>query len=362
MNPYARVASKPSAQSKSEAFALFAPDVYAEDGDSRKRGEMDGIGDELLRLRAELRGEARALRSLLARSRVPAELLAEIATLRAAVEELLAARKAKRGDSIGAAIGARGIEGPAAAALTRLAKGKRGTPQRCLRDALRSFVRTAPWPPALAQRGGRVLVGLVGPAGVGKTTTAAKLAARARMANKAVALVSCDGFRVGAIDQLGRYAELMGASFHSASSQEDLVDVLSREKADVVVVDTSGRPVAPTATEAVLGAPEIRREAARIFDAIEVLLCVPASLRAADAARVNQQFAVVQPTALAVTKLDETDAPAGIAHAAFATRLPITTTCSGQRVPEDIAPATDDALAEQLFPESSEATHEAEAR
>jgi flagellar biosynthesis protein FlhF len=355
MNPYARVASKPSVQTTPEAFALFAPDVYAEEEYSSKPGGRGGIGDELLRLRAELRGEARALRSALARSRVPAELLAEIATLRAAVEELLAAPKAKRGDGIGAAIGARGIEGPAAAALARLAKGKDGTPERRLRNAMRAFVKTAPWPPALARHGGRVLVALVGPAGVGKTTTAAKLAARARMANKTVALVSCDGFRVGAIDQLGCYAELMGTSFHAADSQDELVDILAREKADVVVVDTSGRPVAPTATEAVLGEPEIRKRAARIFGAIEVLLCVPASLRAADAARVNQQFAVVQPTAIAITKLDETNAPAGIAHAAFAMRLPITTTCSGQHVPEDIAPATDDALAERLFPESSEA-------
>jgi flagellar biosynthesis protein FlhF len=170
---------------------------------------------------------------------------------------------------------------------------------------------------------------------------------------------------VGAIDQLGRYADLMGASFHAASSQDELIDILAHEKADVVIVDTSGRPVAPEATEAVFGAPDIRSCASNTFDAVEVLLCVPASLRAADAARVSQQFAVVQPTAIAVTKLDETDAPAGIAHAAFATRLPITTICSGQRVPEDIAPATDEALAERLFPEAraeSEAASEAEAR
>jgi len=70
---------------------------------------------------------------------------------------------------------------------------------------------------------------------------------------------------------------------------------------------------------------------------------------------VHRDFATTRPTALAVTKLDETDAPAGIVHAVFATRLPVSTLCAGQRVPEDIAEATDGAIADYLFPSSNEA-------
>jgi flagellar biosynthesis protein FlhF len=197
---------------------------------------------------------------------------------------------------------------------------------------------------------GRRVIALVGPAGVGKTTTAAKLAAHARMARKTVALVSCDAFRVGAMDQLGKYAELMDARFHTAATPEELAEIVRREDADVIIIDTSGRPIEPDATEAQLGAPELRNE--RSGRRVEVLLCVPASLRASDATRVHRDFARAAPTALVVTKVDETDAPAGIAHAVFATRLPLSVLCAGQCVPEDIAPATDEAVADLLFPEA----------
>ncbi|OJY30209.1 MAG: hypothetical protein BGO98_26070 [Myxococcales bacterium 68-20] len=348
------------AVTKPRSEALFAAGVYRDDDDDEPNGAAKG---EIAQLRAELRGEARALRLALARpTKVPAELLAELATLRAEVSELLAAPR--RTNAVASAIRARAIEGAAAAALARLAKKsekvKGGTApseddedsfdNRSLRAACGALVRIAPSPQARVQEG-RAIVALVGPAGVGKTTTAAKLAAHARMAKKSVALVSCDGFRVGAMDQLGKYAELMDARFHTATTPEELAEIIRNENADVIIVDTSGRPVEPDSTEAWLGAPELRKGSRRV----EVLLCVTASLRASDAARVHRDFATTRPTALAVTKLDETDAPAGIVHAVFATRLPVSTLCAGQRVPEDIAEATDGAIADYLFPSSNEA-------
>ncbi|MCW5835024.1 MAG: hypothetical protein KIS78_21670, partial [Labilithrix sp.] len=222
MNP--RYVSRESV-SKPKPEALFAAEVYRDEEEPEPR---DAASEEIARLRTELRGEARALRVALSRpAKVPAELLAELATLRAEVSELLAAPK--RGDAAAAAIRARGIEGAGASTLARLAKesdkangrDKASAPKRSpstnarLRAACASLVRVAPSPQALANEG-RTLIALVGPAGVGKTTTAAKLAAHARMARRSVALVSCDGFRVGAMDQLGKYAELMDARFHTA--------------------------------------------------------------------------------------------------------------------------------------------------
>ncbi|MBX3200894.1 MAG: hypothetical protein KF894_22335 [Labilithrix sp.] len=349
--------------SKPKSEALFAAGVYRDEDEQPE--PRDATSDEIAQLRTELRGEARALRLALARpAKVPAELLAELSTLRAEVSELLAAPK--RGDAAAAAIRARGIEGGAASTLARLAKesDKASAPGKAkarsaassndrLRAACASLVRVAPSPQTLAHEG-RTLIALVGPAGVGKTTTAAKLAAHARMARKTVALVSCDAFRVGAMDQLGKYAELMDARFHTATSGDELAEILRGEDADVIIVDTSGRAVEPGATEALLGAAELRG-ADRLGRRVEVLLCVPASLRAADAARVHRDFVATKPTALAITKLDETDAPAGIAHAAFATRLPVSTLTAGQRVPEDIAEASAEAIADYLFPASGEA-------
>jgi flagellar biosynthesis protein FlhF len=71
-----------------------------------------------------------------------------------------------------------------------------------------------------------------------------------------------------------------------------------------------------------------------------VLLCMPASVRWGDAVRATKAFAAAKPVAVAVTKTDETDAPAGILHAVLASKLPLSILCTGPRVPEDIEAAT----------------------
>ena len=361
MNPYASKTTSPKKPFASAGASLFAAGVYEEDDESpparmtlatrNYAAPLPGTG-EISRLRNELRGETLMLRTAMQQpTRLPAELSAELATLRAAVDELLA-KPAKRGDAITNALRTAGIEGGAAAALARLTKGKRGGTNGKLRAAAASFLRTSPWAPSMV-KDGRTIIALVGPAGVGKTTTAAKLAARSIMQKKTVALVSCDAYRVGAMDQLGEYADLMDARFHTAMNQQELLDILACETADVIIVDTSGRAIEPEATEAALGSIELRGprgDGERAKPRMEVLLCVSASLRAADAGRIHRDFAIAQPTALTITKIDETNAPAGIIHAAFATGLPISTACSGQRVPEDIAEANATNLAQNLFP------------
>lgn len=72
--------------------------------------------------------------------------------------------------------------------------------------------------------------------------------------------------------------------------------------------------------------------------------------------RVQCDFAALNPTGIVITKLDETSAPAGIVHAAYATRLPLTTVCNGQRVPEDIMPATVRVLVDALLPKKADET------
>lgn len=359
-NPYAKAAAhKKSPVSTREI--LFAPEVYREDPAPTRRERAEEMAQqEIARLRAELRGETRALRASItaARSENSArpkkedpqnDLAAQLASLRSAVTELLASQSAqKEADVITSAIAAAGIEGPAAAALARTANAK--TKGDRIRAAFASMIDTAPCPWELADEG-PIVVGLVGPAGVGKTTTAAKLAARAIMAKKSVALVSCDAFRVGAIDQLGKYADLMEARFHTAMNQEELLDIIASETAEVIIVDTVGRPVDANATEALFGDESFRATKGR---KIEVLLCVPAVIRAGDMNRVQCDFAIVNPTGLIVTKLDETSTPAGIVHASYATRLPITTVCNGQRVPEDIMPANVRVLVDALLPKKAD--------
>jgi flagellar biosynthesis protein FlhF len=164
------------------------------------------------------------------------------------------------------------------------------------------------------------------------------------MQGKSVSLVSCDGFRVGAVDQLERYSELLGASFHVARTASELAAVLEQETADIVFVDTSGRPPEATAPEAALAARRKRGAAVPV----EVLLCIAASTRAPDAVRIVSTFAPVAPTLVCVTKLDETGSPSALVVGPWAAKLPLAMLCNGPRVPEDIAPTDADVLMRAL--------------
>jgi flagellar biosynthesis GTPase FlhF len=115
-------------------------------------------------------------------------------------------------------------------------------------------------------------------------------------------------------------------------------------------VDTAGRsPTRLDSPERALRAlPGPRGGRTRI-----VLLALPASVRADDAARFAREFALTRPTAMAVTKLDETVVPAGLVHGAFAAKLPISVLCFGQNVPDDIAPATTGAILDYLLPKGA---------
>jgi flagellar biosynthesis protein FlhF len=202
-----------------------------------------------------------------------------------------------------------------------------------------------PWP--LTQEG-RVVVAVVGPTGVGKTTTLAKLAALVKIEGRTATLVTCDTFRVGGVEHVGRYADLLDMPTATARDTAELSGILSRARTDFVFVDTSGRAPLPDASERILAeAPFNASDDVRGFSR-HVLLCLPANVRAVDALRAMKAFSAASPTALAITKLDETDAPSGLVHAAFVTKLPVAVLSSGQRVPEDLAPATMGAILDAL--------------
>lgn len=298
-------------------------------------------------LRTELRTELRALKAAVTQpERIPPDLMAELAALRVAVEEV--AQEPRKGDRSAALLRSRGIEGPVATALARSMKRlEDGTPaHERLREALTEVVKVAPWPLAVEER---TLIGLVGPTGVGKTTTIAKLAAHARMAKRSVTLIACDGFRVGAVEQLRRYAALLGADFATANTRDELAARIEAAETDLVLVDTAGRAPKPGGPESLLAADAFRRVSGAPLTR-HVLLCLPAALRLQDATGMMRAFAPIAPTALAITKLDETAAPSGLVHGPFAAKLPVSVLCAGQRVPEHIAPATAGAILDLLAP------------
>jgi flagellar biosynthesis protein FlhF len=185
---------------------------------------------------------------------------------------------------------------------------------------------------------------------VGKTTTLAKLATLAKAGGRTVTLVTCDTLRVGGMEQLRRYATLLDVPFDTARTADDLEIALGRVETDIAIVDTSGR--APHATSAELLLAEDRflnSDACNGFKR-HVLLCTPGACREIDIMSSFRSFSATNPTALALTKLDETSLPSGIIHATSATRLPVALTCAGPRVPEDIEPAELQRLVDLLAP------------
>jgi flagellar biosynthesis protein FlhF len=202
-------------------------------------------------------------------------------------------------------------------------------------EALRQEVDFRPQPIARVQA-------LVGATGVGKTTTVAKLAAAAALVEKrSVALLCLDHYRIGASEQLARYADLIGVPMECAADTRGLERALKKlGKADVVLVDTAGR--SPRDTSDLQGLADMLRSAG---EPVEVSMCVTSSMREAELCAALTRHAVLTPTRLVVTKIDEAIHCGGIIAAQVHSGLPLSHFTTGQRVPEDIEVASAETLA-----------------
>ncbi len=177
------------------------------------------------------------------------------------------------------------------------------------------------------------VMAIVGPTGAGKTTTIAKLAARwcMRHGSQDLALVSTDGYRIGARDQLMTYARILGAPMHAANSGRDLARVLDRLKSKkLVLIDTAGMGPRDARLAEQLAALQLGAARAR------VLLALPAQGEGHALDDIVRAFAPVTPVACILTKVDEAASLGGVISATLRHRLKIAYVCDGQRVPEDM--------------------------
>ena len=172
----------------------------------------------------------------------------------------------------------------------------------------------------------------VGPTGVGKTTTIAKLAALLRFERKMkVALISVDNYRVGAFEQLKAYASIMGLLCVPAFTAQDLSCALDRMKSmDMVLIDTAGHSH--------LDKPRIDEILQLIktdfrISAHLVLSVTSESIIMKEAA---SAFSVFHPDTIVFTKIDETKRCGKILDQVSDMKLPVSLIANGQRVPEDL--------------------------
>jgi flagellar biosynthesis protein FlhF len=175
---------------------------------------------------------------------------------------------------------------------------------------------------------------VVGPTGVGKTTTIAKLAARYALAHGAddVALVSLDHHRIGARDQLLTFARILGVPMHVATHGRELAAVLmGLANRRLVLIDTAGmspRDERLATQFATLRAPGCRP--------IRSLLTLAANADSVALEGVARAYAPVRPEAILLTKLDEAASYGPALSIAMRHALPIAHLCDGQRVPQDL--------------------------
>lgn len=183
----------------------------------------------------------------------------------------------------------------------------------------------------LLQRGGTIA--LIGPTGVGKTTTIAKIASRFAMDTWSddIALVSADSYRIGAKEHLKAFANIIGAKVYSASSFDELSETLNRLKdKKLVLIDTEGRSQRDRDLSSRLAAY------GRNADRVSFYLTLSAATQEAALDETIREFSKVPLKGCIVTKIDEAAQLGCVMSALIRNDLPAAWFSDGQRIPDDL--------------------------
>ena len=193
--------------------------------------------------------------------------------------------------------------------------------------------------------GGRTITALVGTTGVGKTTTIAKLAAQLSLkSKKKVGLISIDSYRIGAMEQIKAYANILGIPCFPAFNRQYLIAALeSLKNMDVVLIDTAG--------QSQYDGKRIEELKNMMTDDLQIqshlLLNVSTTEEEMNKTAVN--FSPLKCRSYVFTKLDEAEKYGSIINQLMKIQLPISYLTTGQNVPQDIEEATSNRMLKLLF-------------
>jgi flagellar biosynthesis protein FlhF len=184
-------------------------------------------------------------------------------------------------------------------------------------------------------------IALAGPTGVGKTTTIAKLAATYKLRHgKTVGLITCDTYRIAAVDQLRTYANIIGVPLHVALTSAEVERACEALKdCDAILIDTAGRS---------------QRDAGRISELQQILdaasphqthLVLSMATSESVMGQAAERFASIRPDRVIFTKLDEAVNFGAMVNIARKINTELSFVTTGQEVPDHIEPSNADRLA-----------------
>lgn len=187
----------------------------------------------------------------------------------------------------------------------------------------------------------------IGPTGVGKTTTIAKIASKFKVNEKAnVAFLTADTYRIAAVEQLRTYANILGIPLKVVYSEEEMKQAVSEfTDFDIVFVDTAGRSHRNK---------DQRDDIELLINAVpenerEVFLVLSATTKYGDLIKITEAYSEIVNYKLIFTKLDETGTIGNIFNIRMLTQAPLSYATFGQNVPDDISRIDAQSIAKQLL-------------
>lgn len=179
-------------------------------------------------------------------------------------------------------------------------------------------------------------INVIGPTGVGKTTTLAKIAANIILKQqKTVGFITTDTYRIGAIEQLKTYANILDVPLEVCYSMEDFEQATKKlDSCDVILIDTAGRNFRNKKyVEDLMQVVDYKRE-------METLLVLSLTAKQKDLEEIYQQFSAIEIDSFVFTKLDETSSYGAMINLIVSCKKGVAYITTGQNVPDDIVPAT----------------------
>ena len=191
----------------------------------------------------------------------------------------------------------------------------------------------------------------VGPTGVGKTTTIAKIASRFKLEQQArVAFITSDTYRIAAVEQLNTYASIIDSPVSVIYSADELEEAVKEYKDyDLIMVDTAGRSHKSSEQMDELGDMLARTRAlSEDFD-VKVYLVLSITTKYKDLVNITERYKDIDDWSIIFTKLDETLSLGNILNIRMLTGASLSYTTSGQNVPNDIELINEQSIAKQLL-------------